>query len=126
MMAALAEAQREARCVRAAHAAEAPRWERLEAEGRRTAAAERRLQAEVDAMAQHEARMQAHLLELEAELALRAGLRPDAAAEGSTWSFSLCSDQNPSSPPPHPRSTPPSKHEEVRRAAPVRFGEARG
>ena len=90
-MAALAEAQREARCVRAAHTAEARRWETLEAEGRRAAAAERRLQAEVDAMAQHEARMQAHLLDLEAELALRAGLRPDAAAEGSP------------SPPPHPR-----------------------
>ena len=83
MMAALAEAQREAQRVRAAHTAEALRRETLEAEGRRAAAAERRLQAEVGAMARHEARMQAHLLELEEELALRTGLqRPGCGRRG--------------------------------------------
>ena len=97
MMAAVAEAQREAQRVRAAHTAEALRWETLEAEGRRAAAAERSLQREVDAMSRHEARMQAHLLELEEELALRTGLqRPDAAAEGSTSASAA-------------PSTPPSK-----------------
>ena len=103
-MAALAEAQREAQRVRAAHTAEALRWEALEAEGRRAAAAERRLQREVDAMSRHEARMQAHLLELEEELALRTGLqRPDAAAEGSTSASAA-------------PSTPPSKANAGRRA----------
>ena len=94
MMAALAEAQREARCVRAAHEAEAQRLESIEAEGRRAAAAERRLQAEVEAMAQHEKRMQVHLLELEAELSQRAGLT-GAADDGAASAMTVA----PSTPP---------------------------